>query len=138
MGEARVTQVAYDPAVPVYTSWDLGHTDSTCIVWFQIVGREIHVIESYGTNGGGVSEYASQVMGKNVQIDIVNNAVVATVGDKIPEIAYRADYRYAKHFLPHDARAKTLAAAGKSIALAHQRLRACLYRRMRRQSEPAL
>lgn len=115
MGEHRVTQVPYDPDVPVYTSWDLGHTDSTCIVWFQVVGREIHVIECYGTNGGGVSEYASQVLGRHVHIDIVNNQVATRMGDEIPEIAYRAKYLYGCHYLPHDARAKTLAAAGKAI-----------------------
>ncbi len=30
-------------------------------------------------------------------------------------MAHRTQYRYAKHRLPHDAKAKTLAAAGKSI-----------------------
>jgi phage terminase large subunit len=115
MAENRVTHVPFDPAVPVFTAWDLGHTDSTCIWWYQIVGQEIHVLECYGTNGGSVSEYASQVLGRHVQIDIVDNDVKAKFGDAIPEIAHRQEYRYERHWLPHDARAKTLAAAGKSI-----------------------
>jgi len=115
MATGRVGEVPFDPAVPVFTAWDLGHTDSTCIVWYQVVANEIHIIESYGTNGGSVSEYASQVLGQNVQIDIVNNEVVCRVGDAIPELRHRLSYQYERHWLPHDARAKTLAAAGKTI-----------------------
>lgn len=115
IADKRICSVPYDDAVPVYTSWDLGHTDDTCIWWYQIVGGEIHILECYGTNGGSVSEYASQVLGRKVQVDIINGEIAVTKGDFIPEIAHRLQYRYETHNLPHDARAKTLAANGKSI-----------------------
>lgn len=87
--DQRITKVAHDPAAKVYTAWDLGYRDDTAIWWFQIVRDEIHVIDFHASSGGDVSFYAGLVSGKL--------------------------YRYATHYLPHDARAKTLAAAGKSI-----------------------
>lgn len=85
----RITHVPYDPASPVYTAWDLGYRDDTAIWWFQVVRDEIHIIDFHASSGADVSFYAGIVSGKL--------------------------YRYATHFLPHDARAKTLASAGKSI-----------------------
>ena len=111
----RVCEVAYDPVVPVYTAWDLGSTDDTAIWWFQVIGGEIHILESYASNHGSMSEYATQILGRQVQIDLIGEDIVAKMGPNIEELAYRRAYNYGKHFLPHDARAKTLAAKGKSI-----------------------
>lgn len=113
--EERVCLVAHDPAVPVYTAWDLGSTDDTAIWWYQVVGGEIHVLECYASNHGSLSEYASQILGREVQIDLVGDDVRAKFGPVIPDLEYRRAYNYAKYWLPHDARAKTLAAKGKSI-----------------------
>ena len=44
---ACICGVPYDPAVPVWTGWDLGIRDPTVVVCAQIVGREIHVIDYY-------------------------------------------------------------------------------------------
>ena len=111
----RVAEVAHDPAAPVYTAWDLGSTDDTAIWWYQVIGGEIHVLECYASNHGSISEYASQILGREVQVDLVGDDVKAKFGKLNPELAYRRKYRYGQHFLPHDARAKTLAAKGKSI-----------------------
>ena len=105
----------YDPAVPVYTAWDLGHTDDTAIWWYQVIAGEIHILESYASSGGSLSEYASQIMGREVTIDLVGEDVVAKVGKKIEGLGKRRQYKYKRHWLPHDAKAKTLAAKGKSI-----------------------
>ena len=113
--ENRVCKVPHDPNIPVYTAWDLGSTDDTAIWWYQVVAGEIHVLESYASNHGSPSEYASQILGREVQIDLIGDAVVAKLGPMRPDLDYRRAYRYGKHFLPHDARAKTLAARGKSI-----------------------
>ena len=80
-----------------------------------MVAGEIHVLESYASNHGSPSEYASQILGREVQIDLIGDAVVAKLGPMRPDLDYRRAYRYGKQFLPHDARAKTLAARGKSI-----------------------
>lgn len=113
--EKRITVVPYDPASPVFTAWDLGHTDDTAIWWYQLIHGELHVLESYASNGGTLSEYATQILGRKVEIDLVADGVVARLGEPIEELSHRRAYRYAKHWLPHDARAKTLAAKGKSI-----------------------
>jgi hypothetical protein len=93
----------------------LGHTDDTAIWWYQVIAGEIHVLECYASSGGSLSEYASQITGREVQIDLVGEDVVAKVGKKIDGLGRRRQYKYKRHWLPHDAKAKTLAAKGKSI-----------------------
>jgi len=85
----RITSVEYDPAIPVYTAWDLGYHDDTAIWFYQITPSEIHCIDYYAASGLSIEDYARAVNGKG--------------------------YRYARHWLPHDARAKTLSSDGKSI-----------------------
>jgi phage terminase large subunit len=113
--EGRVCEVKHDPAAPVYTAWDLGSTDDTAIWWYQVIGGEIHVLECYASNHGSISEYASQILAREVQVDLVGDDVKAKFGPYIPDLEYRREYNYARFWLPHDARAKTLAAKGKSI-----------------------
>ena len=84
----RICNVDYDPAVPVYSAWDLGYRDDTAIWWYQVVQDEIHVIDYYAVSGANISELAAVIKSK-------------------PECK--------RHYLPHDARAKTLASGGKSI-----------------------
>jgi phage terminase large subunit len=85
----RICAVQYDPAIPVHTAWDLGYKDDTAIWFYQVVRNEIHLIDFYAVSGASIDELATVVSSK--------------------------PYRYGKHYLPHDARAKTLAANGKSI-----------------------
>lgn len=87
--QGRITDVPYDPAMPVYTAWDLGYHDDTAIWFYQVTHTEIHCIDYYSASGLSIPEY------------------VAVIKDK--------PYKYKKHWLPHDARAKTLASGGKSI-----------------------
>ena len=87
--EGRICAVNYDPAVPVYTAWDIGHHDDTAIWWYQIVGLEIHVIDYWGASGS-TPEY-------------------------VAELVNSRGYRYARHYLPHDGRAKTFASGGRSV-----------------------
>ena len=86
--QGRICQVPYDPNLPVYSSWDLGYRDDTAI-WFYQIGRgEIRVIDFHAVSGADIYDIAGTVTQK--------------------------PYRYAKHYLPHDARAKSLQ-TGKSI-----------------------
>jgi phage terminase large subunit len=87
--EGRLTLVDYDPELPVYTAWDLGYHDDTAIWFYQVTQTEIHAIDYYSGSGLSIPDYASAVLNK--------------------------PYKYARHWLPHDARAKTLASGGKSI-----------------------
>ena len=76
------------PCDGVFTSWDLGYTDSTGIWFWRIRGTGVECIDHYESHGQPLSHY----------FDVV---------DAKP-------YKYAKHWLPHDARAKSLA-SGSSI-----------------------
>jgi phage terminase large subunit len=76
----------------IFTSWDLGFTDSTAIWFWRVSGDGVDVVDWYEAHGQPLSHYF----------------------DVLEEKAERCGYRYVKHWLPHDARAKTLA-TGSSI-----------------------
>lgn len=85
----RVVVGLYDPLLPVKTAWDLGYDDSTAIWFWQQAGAEVRLIDYYESNGEDVAHYC------------------AVVNEK--------PYKYEKHYVPHDAANKLLAAGGKSI-----------------------
>jgi len=85
----RITKVECDSMFPVHTAWDLGFNDATAIWWFQVVHGEIRVLDYHEAHGQPIIYYANQIKER--------------------------PYEYGTHWLPHDARAKTLASGGKSI-----------------------
>lgn len=87
--EIRITLVDYDEEFPVHTAWDLGRTDDTAIWFYQVIRGEIRVLEYHGSNGNDVAFYGHLIKAKR--------------------------YRYGQHWLPHDARAKTLASSRSVI-----------------------
>ena len=87
--QGRIRDLPFDPESPVFTAWDLGYRDDTAIWFYQVVRGEIRVMDYYAISGASIEEIAVVVIDKG--------------------------YRYTKHYLPHDARAKTLASGGKSI-----------------------
>lgn len=92
--EGRIGNVPYQDEFPVYTAWDIGYSDDTAIWFYQVIRGEVRVIDYYAANGHGVDHYA--------------------------EVLDKKAYHYARMgskpvlYLPHDARAKTFAAQGKS------------------------
>ncbi len=70
----------------VFTSWDLGHADSTAIWFWQVRGWAVDVIDHYESHGEPISHYF----------------------DLLDRWGEERGYRYVKHWMPHDARAKTL------------------------------
>lgn len=72
----RIGTVPYDKHVRVCTSWDLGYGDSTAIIWFQVCGNEIHIIDHYENHGKELAHYAKILSDKH--------------------------YLYDRHFAPHD------------------------------------
>jgi len=87
--DGRIRDLRFDADADVMTAWDLGYRDDTAIWFYQVVRNEIHVLDYYAVSGASIEEIAKVVIDKG--------------------------YRYTKHYLPHDARAKTLASGGKSI-----------------------
>lgn len=80
--EGRITRVPFNPALPVYTGWDLGIDDATAIWFAQEAGKELHVIEYMEFRDKGLEE------------------IVPVLKNK--------PYTYAEHYLPHDAGAREL------------------------------
>ena len=87
--DGRIRDLRFDPDADVMSAWDLGYRDDTAIWFYQVVRNEIHVLDYYAVSGASIEEIAKVVIDKG--------------------------YRYTRHYLPHDARAKTLASGGKSI-----------------------
>ncbi|SRR5216684_786794 len=73
--EKRVGFVPYDEDYPVHTAWDLGFNDNTCIWFFQIIGKEIRLID-YCEGGDSLQHWIGEVK--------------------------KREYTYDKHIAPHD------------------------------------
>jgi len=70
------------PTDGVFTSWDLGISDSTAIWFWRVTDDAIDVIDYHEANGKPMSYFCDLVEGRG--------------------------YSYVKHWLPHDGRARTL------------------------------
>lgn len=102
----RIRSIPHNPAHKVSTGWDLGYTDDTAIWFYQIIAGRLHVIDYYEESGKGVEWYAHVLSGDSFEGETT----------KSKEIKSRTKhYDYDTHWLPHDARPRTMAAGGKSI-----------------------
>lgn len=86
--ENRLTTVRYEQGHDVYAAFDLGFGDNTSVIIFQIVGKEIHIIESFQSSGILIDWYADEIK--------------------------RRGYKDAIIILPHDAKQHSLE-TGKTI-----------------------
>lgn len=57
--DERIGEYTYQSNLPIYTSWDIGVNDTTCIIWFQISGNNIYIIDSYENNSNGLDHYVN-------------------------------------------------------------------------------
>jgi hypothetical protein len=80
------------PSDGVHTSWDLGISDSTAIWFWRLRGTGVEFVDFYEAHGKPLSHY-------------------------IDELATRP-YAYVKHWLPHDARARTLTTGTSVLEMA--------------------
>lgn len=74
--QGRICEVPYNQSFKVYTAWDIGIRDSTCILFFQQIGLSIRFIDAYSNFGQGLAHYAKVIKEKQ--------------------------YLYADHYVPHD------------------------------------
>jgi phage terminase large subunit len=86
--EGRIMSVPYDALKQVHTFWDLGWADNTSIWFAQSVGPELRLIDYYSNQLQPLQHYMQTLQGKG--------------------------YIYGTDWLPHDARAKSLA-TGRSV-----------------------
>jgi hypothetical protein len=74
--DERIGRIPWDKGQRVCSSWDLGYGDSTAIVFYQLCGNEIHIIDYYEAHGEGLPHYV--------------------------EVLKNKPYIYDQHFAPHD------------------------------------
>lgn len=91
--EGRVKQVDPDPALPTHTVWDIGFTDDTAILSYQVGSGEVRIIDAFASHGHGVDWYC----------------------DELVKRAGERKLTYAQHWLPHDAQARIFAAGGRTV-----------------------
>lgn len=89
----RIGDFPHDPKYPVHCSYDIGKKDATAIWFFQIIGQDINVINYHESNHKDVPFYCQLLR----------------------DFSDTEGYRYATHWLPHDAWHDTLAAGGKTV-----------------------
>lgn len=92
--EGRIRKVYHQEPLPVFTSWDLGFSDSTAIWFFQVSGQEIHLLEYHEDSGKPLTHYLKLIKDK--------------------------PYSYGKHFVPHDAAAHEYSHGCSRIEVARQ------------------
>ena len=84
-----VDQHIWDPALEVHTSWDLGINDTTEIMFWQIAGAEVRLIDHLHADGEGLEYYVRELSNK--------------------------PYKYGYHVLPHDVKVRELQTAKSRI-----------------------
>jgi len=72
----KITTVPWERSFKVHTAWDIGYADSTAIIFFQVIGTVVHIIDYYQNNQEGLDHYIKYL-------------------DTKP-------YKYGKHIAPHD------------------------------------
>jgi phage terminase large subunit len=119
--EGRIRNGLYDPELEVFTAWDLGYDDATAIWFWQLAKNEIRLIDYYEAHGQNIDHYVSHMIGYEIIVtkrdDSSGKILKWTKGAKIERAAHREKYRYGKHYAPHDAANKLLAAGGRSIVV---------------------
>lgn len=92
--KGQIGTVPWEPSFKVYTSWDLGVRDSTTIIFFQIVGQTIRIIDCYEKSKEGLEHYIKVLESK--------------------------PYSYAKHIAPHDIKVQEFGSGITRIEKARQ------------------
>ena len=92
--EQRICKVPYDPNLLVHTAWDIGYKDDTAIIFYQIFGKEIRIIDAYSNSGMTLAEYAGVLRGRG--------------------------YEYGQHFFPWDAKIKPMSSGKSTIDVAKE------------------
>lgn len=72
----QIGAVPWEPYHKVHTAWDLGIKDPTCIIFFQVIGEIVRIIDYYQASDKGMNHFANVIKNK--------------------------DYSYGYHFPPHD------------------------------------
>ena len=80
--DGRIGSVPYQAGHKVHTCADIGFTDSTAIIFFQVIGQQVNIIDYYENSKEGLPHYVRVMEQK----------------------ANAGQWVYGKHFAPHDIR----------------------------------
>lgn len=92
--DGRITDVPWEAGFPVHTAWDLGVRDSTIIIFFQVLGTSVRIIDLYENSKVGLEHYSKILQSK--------------------------DYTYGRHIAPHDIKVKELGTGMTRLEKARQ------------------
>jgi len=90
----QIGVVPWEAGFKVHTAWDIGVRDSTSIIFFQVIGQAVRLIDYYEKNKEGLEHYVSYVLSK--------------------------PYTYGKHIAPHDIQVKEFGSGVTRIEKAKQ------------------
>jgi hypothetical protein len=90
----QIGMVPYETGFKVNTAWDLGMRDSTTIIFFQVIGQTIRIIDCYENSKHGLEHYISIIKQK--------------------------EYIYGKHIAPHDIKVREFTSGISRIEKAKQ------------------
>jgi phage terminase large subunit len=82
----QIGKVDWEPNYPVYSAWDLGMSDATSILIFQVIGRQVNIIDMYQKSDVGLEHYINVLQAK--------------------------PYVWGKHFGPHDLAVREFTSGG--------------------------
>lgn len=92
--KGQIGMVPWEAGVKVNTAWDLGVRDSTTIIFFQVIGQTIRIIDCYENSKHGLEHYAKVIEQK--------------------------EYVYGKHVAPHDIKVRELGSGITRLEKARQ------------------
>lgn len=92
--KGQIGQVPYEVGFKVHTCWDLGVRDSTTIIFFEVIGQTVRIIDCYENSKQGLEHY----------ISIIN----------------QKPYIYGKHIAPHDIKVREFTSGLSRIEKAKQ------------------
>jgi len=96
--DGRVGYVPHDTSHQVHTAWDLGWHCPSVIIFFQVIGRKVCVIDHYHKNNEDLSHYVS---------------ILRSYSDT-------KGYQYGRHFAPHDAKKHELGSGKTRLQILEQ------------------
>lgn len=92
--KGQIGQVPWENGFKVHTAWDLGVRDSTTIIFFQVIGQVIRIIDCYENSKVGLDHYA--------------------------KVLEQKPYAYGKHIAPHDIKVREFGSGMTRIEKARQ------------------
>ena len=84
--EHRVGDIEWEPNFPVHSAWDIGMEDYTSILFFQVIGNSVRIIDMYQNKDVGLEHYINVLQAK--------------------------DYTWGIHLGPHDLKVREFTSGG--------------------------